>query len=175
MDGFLYSRGKYILHFDPGDIYTDNYVLQDSYDLLTKYNLDTVRFSFSKSIENNTHQTFSPMYIYPPEFTKIIYGTPDYNIHFFGYGLIWNRLVRADLFAKGLKLVDKYILNAYKNLWEDMWWNDLINRVSFSNLIVNRLGYLYLYSNKGAGSPKTRSKFNRDKSIREFIYFWLFD
>ena len=81
-----------ILHFDPGDIYTDNYVLQDSYDLLTKYNLDTVRFSFSKSIENNTHQTFSPMYIYPPEFTKIIYGTPIIIFIFLDmdlYGIDW--------------------------------------------------------------------------------------
>ena len=175
MDGFLYSRGKYILHFDTGDIYTDNYVLQDSYDLITKYNLDTIRFSFSKSIENNTYQTFNPMMIYPPEFTKIIYGIPNYNVHIFGYGLIWNRLTRSDLFVKGLKLVDKYILNAYKNLWEDMWWNDLLNRVSFSNLIINRLGYLYLLSHGGAGFPTIRNIFYRDRTIKEFIYFWFFD
>ena len=175
MDGFLYSRGKYILHFDPGDMYTDNYVLQDCYDLITKYNLDTIRFSFSRSIENSKNQTFSPMKIYPPKFTKIIYGNPNYNIHIFGYGLIWNRLSRSDLFVKGLKLVDQYILNAYKNLWEDMWWNDLINRVSFSNLIINRLGYLYLYSKGGAGFPTIRNNFYKDRTIKEFIYFWLFD
>ena len=46
MDGFLYSRGEYVLHFDPGDLYSDNYVLEDSYNLITKYNLDTVRFQF---------------------------------------------------------------------------------------------------------------------------------
>jgi glycosyltransferase involved in cell wall biosynthesis len=175
MDGFLYSRGKYILHFDPDDMYTDNYVLQDCYDLITKYNLDTLRFSFSKSIENNTKQTFRPKRIYPPEYTKIIYGNPNYNVHIFGYGLIWNRLTRSDLFVKGLKLVDKYILNAYKNLWEDMWWNDLLNRVSFSNLIINRLGYLYLSNTEGAGFPLIRNNFYRDRTIKEFIYFWFFD
>jgi hypothetical protein len=135
MDGFLYSRGKYILHFDTGDMYIDNYALQDSYDLITKNNLDTIRFSFSKSIENSNSQTFRRMTIYPSKFTKIIYGKPYYNVHIFGYGLIWNRMVRAELFVKGLNLVDGYILNAYKNLWEDMWWNDLLNRISFSNLI----------------------------------------
>ena len=175
LDGFLYSRGKYILHFDPGDMYTDNYVLQDSYDLIERYNLDTIRFSYSKSYENNTNQTFNPMKIYPPKFTKIIYGNPDYNIHIFGFGLIWNRLTRAELFIKGLKLVDIYILNAYKNLWEDMWWNDLLNRVSFSNLIINRLGYLYLISRGGAGFPTIRNNFYRDRTIKEFIYFWFFD
>ena len=175
MDGFLYSRGEYILHFDPGDLYSDNYVLEDSYNLITKYNLDTVRFSFSKTLERNINQAFGQMLIYPPKYTKIIYGTPDYNVHIFGYGTIWNRLVRANIFTKALGLVDEYILNAYKNLWEDMWWNDLVNKVSFSNLIVNRYGYIYLFNLKGEGVPKIRNSLLRDKTIKEFIYFWLFD
>ena len=175
MDGFLYSRGKYILHFDPGDLYSDNYVLEDSYNLIAKYNLDTVRFSFSKNYESIINQTFEKMFIYPPKFTKIIYGIPDYDVHEFGYGTIWNRLVRANIFTKALLLVDEYILNAYKNLWEDMWWNDLTNKVSFSNLIVNRYGYIYLFNWKGAGIPKIRSTILRDETIKEFIYFWLFD
>jgi hypothetical protein len=175
MDGFLYSRGEYILHFDPGDLYSDNYVLEDSYNLITKYNLDTVRFSFSKTLESITNQTFEQMFKYPPKFTKIIYGIPDYNVHQFGYGTIWNRLVRANIFTKALGLVDEYILNAYKNLWEDMWWNDLVNKVSFSNLIVNRYGYIYLFNSGGAGIPKIRNSLLRDKTIKEFIYFWLFD
>ena len=178
MDGFLYSNGKYILHFDPGDLYTDNYVLEDTYNLISKYNLDTVKFSFSKTRENINllnGQTFEKMKIYPEKHTKIIYGRPDYNIYELGYGTIWNRMVRANLFAKGLELIDEYALNAYKNLWEDMWWNDLIDRVSFSNLIVNRLGYLYLYTHQGAGEPKIKNSVQRDSTIREFIYFWFFD
>jgi hypothetical protein len=34
LDGFLYSKGKYILHFDTGDLYEDNYVLKDLYNNL---------------------------------------------------------------------------------------------------------------------------------------------
>jgi len=90
LDGLLYSRGKYILHFDTGDMYTDNYVLQDSYDLIERYNLDTIRFSYSRSIENSANQTFRRMRIYPPKFIKIIYGNPNYNVHKTGYGYIWN-------------------------------------------------------------------------------------
>ena len=96
-------------------------------------------------------------------------------MHEFGYGTIWNRLVRANMFTKGLDLVDEYIINSKKNLWEDMWWNDLIDRVSLSNLVVNRLGYIYLYNRNTTIEPKIRFMNQRDKTIREFIYFWYFD
>ena len=179
MDGYLYSKGKYILHFDPGDFYPDNYVLEDSYNLVKKYNLDTVKFSFIKERTNNfvlnIAGSLEKKKIYPPVHTRIIYGRPNYDVHELGYGTIWNRLVRANLFAKGLELVDEYIINAYKNLWEDMWWCDLVDRVSFSNLIVNRLGYIYLCTYRGAGEPKVFNIIERDKTIREFIYFWFFD
>ena len=39
LDGFLYSRGYYIIFFDAGDLYADNYVLEDSYDIMRKYTL----------------------------------------------------------------------------------------------------------------------------------------
>ena len=178
MSGFLYSKGKYILHFDPGDLFADNYVLEDIYNLVTKYNLDTVRYTFSKTRYNNdflVNQKFNEMKVYPSKHTKIIYGRPDYNVHEFGYGTLWNRLVRASLFRKGLDLVDEYILNVYKDLWEDMWWNDLIDRVSFSNLVVNRLGYILLYNSDSPGEPKIGGIAQRDRTIREFILFWYFD
>ena len=179
MDGFLYSKGKYILHFDPGDYYPDNYVLEDSYNLVEKYTLDTVKFSFVKDrtdvFVSNITNSLAKMKKYKQEHTKINYGRPNYDVHELGYGTIWNRLVRANLFVKGLELLDEYILNAYKNLWEDMWWCDLLDRVSFSNLIVNRLGYIYLCTYHGAGEPKIFNRIERDKTIREFIYFWYFD
>ena len=179
IDGFLYSRGKYILHINPGDILSDCYLLEDLYNLVEKYNLDTIRFSFSKTPINTIgfkkNMNFHPKRIYHKNFTKIIYGRPNYNIHIFGFGTIWNRLVRANILTKGLLLQDENIFNAYKDLWEDMWWNDLVDRVSFSNLVINRLGYIILYDYNTAIEPKTGNKFLRNKLIREFIYFWLFD
>ena len=46
LDGFLYSRAKYIIHFDLDDFYLDNYILEDTYNLITKYTLDSIKFSF---------------------------------------------------------------------------------------------------------------------------------
>ena len=34
IDGLLYSNAKYAIHFDCGDLYYDNYVLEDLYDLI---------------------------------------------------------------------------------------------------------------------------------------------
>ena len=178
LDGFLYSRGKYILHINPGDMLADNFVLEDIYNLAIKYTLDTIRFSFSRTKFNNNNEDiieFGSMKNYPSKHIKIKYGRPDYDVHEFGYGTIWNRLVRANMFTKGLDLVDEYIINSKKNLWEDMWWNDLIDRVSLSNLVVNRLGYIFLYNRNTTIEPKIRFIPQRDKTIREFIYFWYFD
>ena len=51
----------------------------------------------------------------------------------------------------------------------------MIDRVSFSNLIVNRLGYIFLYNRNISFEPLISSPKKKDKTIREFIYFWYFD
>ena len=180
IDGFLYSRGQYILHINPGDILADSYILKDLYDLVTKYKLDALRFSFSKTIYNDREEfrknfTLNKIITYPSQHTMIKYGRPNFNVHVFGYGTIYNRLVRSSIIRKGLDLLNKDLLNAFKDLWEDMWWNDLIDRVSYSNLAVNRLGYIFLYDRTKAVEPRIRNKFLRNRTIREFIYFWYWD
>jgi hypothetical protein len=178
LDGFLYSRGKYILHIDPGDFLSDYYILEDLLNLTTKYNLDSVRFTFSKvpyQVDLINSTKLGVKHIYPSKLTKIIYGRPGYNVHYFGYGTIWNRLIRANVMTKGLNFVDEYILNAYKNLWDDMWWNSLVDKASFSNVIINRLGYIFISTRNGVGRPNIKDSIKKDKTIREFIYFWFFD
>ena len=178
IDGFLYSRGEYILHIDPGDILSDSYVLEDLYKIVSKYNLDTVRFSYSRNIYDDEFKkniTFKKQRKYRKNLTVIKYGRPNYNIHNFGFGTLWNRLIRAGILRRGLGLIDKHLLNAYKDLWEDMWWNDLVDRVSRSNLVINRLGYIFLYNKNTVIEPSSKDKIMKNKTIREFIYFWYWD
>ena len=169
MDGILYSRGKYILSINPGDMLSDNFVLEDYYRLSLQYNIDTVRFSFLGP------KSFDYMKVYPSRHTKIIYGRPDYDVNEFGYGTIWNRLIRANLFTKALNLIDVHILNAYKDMWEDRWWNDLIDRVSFSNLILNKIGYITFKDGNELNEGNIADYVDKDRIIREFIYNWYFD
>ena len=174
LDGFLYSRGKYIIFFDTGDFYADNFVLEDSYNLMTKYNLDSLRFAFKMIRFKKNNKNFSRDF----NFTKInsiILGYKNYNVNGYMYGTIWNRMIRKNIIFKSLKLVDSYILNAYKNLWEDRWWNTFANMNSYRNLFINRIGYLYIKTIKGEGILKLKNNIEKEKALQEFIYFLLFD
>ena len=177
IDGFLYSRGKYILHFDPGDILSDNFVLEDIYYFVSKYNLDTVRFSFSRINQEFSYviNDLQKMNIFPTRHLKIIYGRPDYDNKEYGYGTIFNRLFRANIMSKGFDLIEIDILNANKNIWEDIWWNELIDRASFSNLIINKLGYVNFIDRNAITELNIKDDIEKKNIIRECIYSWYFD
>ena len=55
LDGFLYSNGKYIIHLDVGDFLSNNMILEISYNLIQKYNLDSIRFSFKATEYDNSN------------------------------------------------------------------------------------------------------------------------
>ena len=121
LDGFLYSKAPFVIHFDSGDFYTDNLVLEDAYKLITQYNLDSIRFSFKLSRKKEDIDYKSWNFTFSERYRKIVYGRKEYNLLYYAYGPIWNRLTRANIFTKGLDYLDEYILNAYKNLFEDLW------------------------------------------------------
>ena len=179
LDGFLYSRGKYIIFFDMGDIYSDEFALEDAYNLIEKYNLDSIKMMF-KLIFNysNIEKNENPFNI-SSNYTKIVYGSNNikkYDEEIFSYwGNIFTRLTRANIILKGLNLLNTTILNLYKNLWEDIWWNKLINEVSYNFLIINRTIYFYYKDFKGEGDIKTETKEQKNKIIYEFLCFLYFD
>jgi len=175
LDAFLYSNAPYVIHFDTGDFYSDNFVLEDAYYLIRKYNLDSLRFSFKLSRLQENIDYKCRNFSFRKIDRKIVYGNRGYNVKLYDYGTIWNRLTRANIFTKGLNYLDEYILNAFKNLCEDRWWNTIANNASYSFLMVNRIGYIYLKLPGGAGSVKYGNPKVNESSMREYIYFWLFD
>ena len=178
IDGFLYSNAKYVIHFDPGDMYEDNYVLEDAYNIISKYNIDSIKMPcrFIYDYNNMDNSTFA--IIINETFTKIAYqpNIDEYNRYYFNdNGWIWNRLTRKNILSKSLYLLSARVLNIYKNFCEDQWWNRLINRISFSYLIIKRYSYLYFKDGNGEGDFKNKSESQRDKMIHEFLYFLYFD
>ena len=177
IDGFLYSRGPYILHFNPGDLFADNFVLEDVYNLIIKYNLDSVRFAFTqyKDKINNEYQTKT--YFYPEEELKIRYEKTEGNQNkkSFEYETIFNRLIRANVISKSLELVDSFIINAYKNIKPDIWWNVLIDNTGNGQVAINRVGYLYFSLYSGETKYNISNEEERDKTIQEIILEWLFN
>ena len=178
LDGILYSKGKYVILFDTGDLYEDNYVLTDAFNVIEKYNLDSCKFIFRilKSY-NNLEKSF--IYFSVPNNTKIAYGTKDiedlnkkiFNI----WGNIWNRIVRADIYTKAFYLLNDLLLNIYKNVYDDAWFNNLVNKVSFNFTVLDRIGYVYLQDGNGEGSPKTNTDEEKSKFTNENIGFIYYD
>jgi glycosyltransferase involved in cell wall biosynthesis len=173
VDGFLYSRAKYILQLDPGDILNDDFVLEDLYNLIIKYNLDSVHFSFK--YYNNTDNKQISTFIFPSNTFKVKYGLINKHTQQPGYRHYFNRLTRANVILKGLDLVDTFVLNAYKNYWVDIWWNVLINYSINGHIATNRLGYLHTDTISDIVNFNITTEEQRDKAIREFINSWIFD
>ena len=104
LDGILYSNAKYILLFDTGDIYEDNYVLEDAYNIIEKYNLDSLKMTFR--IVTSYDRLNESMLIFHVDNNSIIYKSSNiekYNNYVFkSWGNIWTRIARANIFIKGL-------------------------------------------------------------------------
>ena len=128
LDGILYSRGKYIILFDSGDLYEDNYVLEDAFNIMEKYNLDSSKFLFRIIRSYKTYKE-SSIFCHVNENSKIIYAPTNIanfnNYIFQGWGNIWNRLTRANIYIKGIYLLNDIVLNLYKNVWDDVWFNSI--------------------------------------------------
>ena len=74
IDGFLFSNAPYVIHFDGGDFYADNYILEDIYSIANRYNLDSVRFGYRET-SNKIHFTSKDkIYTFSEKDRKIVYG-----------------------------------------------------------------------------------------------------
>ena len=48
-------------------------------------------------------------------------------------------MIRKNILFRPFELFDSYMLNAYKNLWEDSWWNTLVNMNSYRTYLLIEL------------------------------------
>ena len=173
LDGALYSRAKYLIFFDLGDFYEDNYVLEDYYKLIEEYRIDSLKMIFRLiSSYDLINDTRIPYRVNNGN-SKIAFGPKNIeNLNsevFGGWGNIWNRIIRANIYFKSLRLINDKVLNVYFNLKEDYYYNKIINRVSSNFLVVNRIAYVYLYDMKGEGILKNITEKQRNKSIQQCI------
>ena len=105
--------------------------------------------------------------------SKIVFGPKNIeNLNFKifgGWGNIWNRIIRANIYFKSLSLINDKVLNVYFNSREDYYYNKIINIASSSFLVVNRIAYVYLYDMKGEGILQIKTEEQRNKSIQQCI------
>ena len=178
LDGIIYSRGKYIILFDTGDLYEDNYVLLDAFNVIEKYNLDSCKFLF-RIIRSFEKLHNSAVFFHVGINDKIVYGpeniyTLNYKVFTF-WGNIWNRLVRCNIYTKALLTLNELALNIHKNTWDDVWINKIVHNVSYSYAVFERVGYVYLQNGYGEGSPNYIDEEHKSKSIKEYVGFLCFE
>ena len=177
VDGFLYARGKYLISLEPDDLYEDNYVLEDAYNIFENYNADSLAFLWRKISDYKLID--SSKVRFHPYISKVFYGPENveknHDITFHGITTIWNRFVKSNVYYKALYLLEDYVLNLYKNAWDDKWQNKIINRVSNSIGIIERSIYIYFVDGNGYGTIKLNTTKEKDNAIREFLEFLYFD
>jgi glycosyltransferase involved in cell wall biosynthesis len=178
IDGLLYSRGKYVIFFDTGDLYEDNYVLEDAYNIINKYGLDSIKMFFRLIFDYKNLTYYETPFNVNINYTKISNQSNiiwnEWEIFNSFRGIIWNRLVRNDVYIKGLNLLSDSSLNIYKNLWEDRWWTRITDKVSNNLLVIKRFCYLYYKNNSADTLFSAKTEEQRDKLIHEFVYFLYF-
>ena len=57
--------------------------------------------------------------------------------------LIWNKLIRKEIFLKAYNFFQIEIYNYRWNYFEDNIWNILVNKYASSKFCVNKLIYIY--------------------------------
>ena len=178
IDGFLYSNGKYIIHFDAGDMYEDNYVLEDALKIVEKYDIDSVKMICRIIYDyQNLSKTKIPIDI-KDNYTKISFrpNIYRYNYKYFkSIGWIWTTLAKSSIYTKCLLFLSTRILNFYKNFWEDQWWKRLVIIVSENLLIYKRFSYLYFKDGNGEGEFKFQSQEQRNRMVQEMLGFLYFE
>ena len=178
LDGIIYSKGKYIILFDAGDLYEDNYVLTDAFNVIEKYRLDACKFIFRVIRSFNSMQN-SFVYFHVGSNDKIVYepeNIKNLNFKIFStWGNIWNCLVRANIYTKAILLLNNIMLNLHKNVWDDVWFNNIVRRASYSFAAYERIGYVYLQDGLGEGSPQARTDEEKSKIVKEYVGFLYYD
>lgn len=138
--GILNSSGKYIMNVDPDDELSNNDSLEFLYNQTIITNADIISFDIYderlkkiiKCKNNNIIQN-QPL-LFESIFKK------NNRINDF---LIWNKLIRREIFIKAFHFFQKEIYNYKWNYFEDDIWNILVNKYATSKLCANKLIYIY--------------------------------
>ena len=136
--GIIHSSGEYLINLDPDDEFKDPDVLKYLYYKIKNANVDFISFTFleksSMHLINECGE--ANKIIRQPKLFELMYNkSPDL--------LVWNKLIKREIFLKAYKLFENYIYYKKWNYHEDDIWALLVHKVATSKLCENRLIYIY--------------------------------
>ena len=141
--GILNSSGEYIMNIDPDDELKGNDSLAFLYNQTIISNADIITFDIynerTKKIIKCSNKDIIQRQ--PGLFESIFNKKNEIKDY-----LIWNKLIRREIFIKAYEFFKEEIYNYKWNYFEDDIWNILVNRYAKSKLCLNKLIYIYHYN-----------------------------
>ena len=134
--GILKSKGEYLINLDPDDELYSSDNLEYLYKVAKKSNVDLICFSLllNKSsiikCSNNHHHILRQ-----PKLFKSIFNQ-DNRLNDF---LIWNKLIKREIFLKAFQSFKKRIYGEKWNYHEDNIWSILINKYAQSKRCIDKI------------------------------------
>ena len=180
--GVLNSKGKYVLIFDQDDMYVKRYALSTLYNEIEKNKLDLLGFT---SIETNSFHIYSKTYkhifrnkretgiIYQPDIRKNMYLHTKTNKIKRRNAVIWNYIIKTELFIKCINEIDYKIMNTIMIRHEDYLIFFLLSRNAYNLQYIKKVFYAQIILKK---SKNKKIKFsieqkNNNKKDLECISF----
>ena len=187
IESILNSKSKFILLMDPDDMYMNENLFQDLYNISMEQNLDIIEFSVFQQYEgrnkinyprndNERHyHKFGKDIIYQPELSNILFYLPGTNK---SSSLIcrniWNKLIRKDIFIQINNYLGKDYYHKFIIATDDMLMN--IISYQFAKNYTNKNIYGYLYTIRKESSPMVNGsrKLKEIRAMNYLLYFKLF-
>ena len=150
--GIINSKGEYIMNLDPDDELEGPDNLEYLYKKANILQVDMISFGFIRKNMLKTDKftlcsNFNKIYLQPEIFD---YGNKNNDY------LIWNKLVKKEIFIKAYLLFKKQIYKEKWNYGEDEIWSSLIYKHSNSMICVEKTIYIYYINNNSL----MRNKYN---------------
>ena len=141
--GVLFSKGKYVVIPDPDDIISKS-ILSICYKYAEKYNYDIIKFDITNKyiIFNKNNLIYEIRDLKQPELsTNLFYKNNELQRREF---VIWNKLIKKEIYLLSLNSINKFYLNMYITFNEDQIMNYFLLRSAKSLYYINNIGYYYM-------------------------------
>ena len=143
--GILNSSGEYIMNLDPDDELAGEDSLEYLYNITRINHVDIITYVVLNKRTNKTINKCRNKIPKVEEQPKLFYSMFDRNNLITDY-LIWNKLIKREIFLKAYEIFKEEIYNGKWNYFEDDIWNILVNRYAKSKICTNKLVYIYNYN-----------------------------
>lgn len=139
--GILNSKGEYLMNLDPDDSFKGKYSLEVIYNKAKSRNVDILSFGTFFQVINKKVFKCS-------HFDEIIFQPKIFESTFDSIGnlndfLIWNKLIRRELFIKAYELFMSQVYKKYWNFHDDNIWSILVKKYAQSMLCSKKVIYIY--------------------------------